>query len=230
MRAEIWDPVPTSDIISTLSTTSATSLAWPSSHTKGSGLWYLGSATGLLVLSNIPGSPPLGCAYWERGWRHLLTPPISIKRGAWTLMSAISPTLTLKTFDLIMVMSFTITSIIAFAPHIILISIFISCIAQWQRIAAFGSLWPLNYHLQLSSMFSQIHDVIPSNWASLTHRLPTQAWPPTQTQPFRLLSQVEGTLSLVHHTSSARNHASACEVHEKDDLSGASGFHLHSTS
>ena len=40
VRAEIWDPVSTSTIVSTPFTTHIASLAQPSSHTKGSGLCY----------------------------------------------------------------------------------------------------------------------------------------------------------------------------------------------
>ena len=38
------------------------SLTWPISCTKGLGLWYPGSAIGFSVLTDVPGSPPCGCA------------------------------------------------------------------------------------------------------------------------------------------------------------------------
>ena len=57
------------------STTTIASLAWPGNHAKESRLWYLGSAARLLVLTYIPGSPPLACATWGAGWRCPLAPP-----------------------------------------------------------------------------------------------------------------------------------------------------------
>ena len=53
--------------------------------------------------------------------------------------------------------------------------------------------------------------------------LPAQVCPPTQTQPYGLLSWVEGTLSLGHQTDSAWNCPTACKAHERHDLSGAFG-------
>ena len=118
-----WDQVSTSAIISTPSTTTIASLAWPSSHTKDQGCdtqimlpgcWYLLTSLALhhLVVH-------LGGA----GWRCPLPPLISVQRGAQTLMSSMSQTLTSKTFDPIVVMSLVFLSIVALTPGIMLISI-----------------------------------------------------------------------------------------------------------
>ena len=60
--------------------------------------------------------------------------------------------------------------------------------------------------------------------------LSPQVCPPADTQPFGLLSWVEGTLSLGHYACSTWNHATACKAHEIDNLSGASGLCPNSTS
>ena len=39
---------------------------------KELGLWYLGSAIGLCILTNVPGSPPPGSLSWGAGWMCLL--------------------------------------------------------------------------------------------------------------------------------------------------------------
>ena len=82
-----------------------------------------------------------------------------------------------------------------------------------------------------------VQSVISTLWCHLSpmtelisFRLPLQVWPLTQSQPFGLLSWVEGTLSLGHHTGSTSNCPAACEAHETDDLSGASALCSHSIS
>ena len=73
-----------------------------------------------------------------------------------------------------MVMSLMTFSIIAFTPHIILISILISYIAQWSQIAACSSMWPPNCHMQLHNLFSQTCNVIsPPPTELLLLRLPS---------------------------------------------------------
>ena len=61
VRAEIWDPLSSSAVVSNSSTTTIAPLAQPGTHSKGSGLQYPDSIMSLLVLTNIPCSPPLGC-------------------------------------------------------------------------------------------------------------------------------------------------------------------------
>ena len=78
VRADIWDPVSTSAVVSTPTTTTTASLAQPVSHTMGLGLWYWGSATSTFTLTDVPASPLPGCASWGAGWRWSQLPPVSI--------------------------------------------------------------------------------------------------------------------------------------------------------
>ena len=61
-------------------------------------------------------------------------------------------------------------------------------------------------------------------------RLPPWVSPFALTQPYGLLSWVEGTLSSGHHTSSTWNHATACKANERGDPLSVFEPHLHSAS
>ena len=76
---------------------------------------------------------------------------------------------TMKTLHPIMVTSLTIISVVAFTPHISFISIPISFIPQWLRVAGYGLLWSLNHHSQLWDLSSQTHNVIFSLHLSKSH-------------------------------------------------------------
>ena len=81
--------------------------------------------------------------------------------------------------------------------------------------------------LSLRTVQSVVSD-LKCHFSSLTELislgLPPKVCPPAQTQPFRLLSQVEGKLSLGHHTGSTWNYTTSCEAHERGNLSVASGL------
>ena len=97
-------------------------LAEPSSCTKGSGLWYLDSASSVLVFTNVPSSPP-GCMSQGEGWRHLLPPPDFHLKECSDTYELNVPNPHIKKFDTILVMPLTIISVVALTPGIILISI-----------------------------------------------------------------------------------------------------------
>ena len=216
VRAESWDPVSTSALVSTPSTTTIASLAWLSSHTKGSGLWYQGSA-GLLVHTDVPGSPPLDCVSLGAGWSHLLpSPNFHLK----TLTSPISPTLILKTFDPIMVMSLMIVLIVALTPRIMLISIIIPYTSWLLRVTGCGPPWPLHHHSQLCNLLSDWHCHPSHPTAPISLILP----PGSVLLLLQLLSQVEGTLSFGHQKGSAWNHATACKIHERGNPFNIIGY------
>ena len=87
-------------------------------------------------------------------------PPISIYRGAQTLTSLMSPTLTLKTFDPISVICLTIILIVALTPGIMLISITMPYTSWLLRVTGCDSLWPLHCHSHLHNLLSQTHNAV----------------------------------------------------------------------
>ena len=70
IKVETWDPVSTSAIVSTPTTTTVTLLEWPISHTKGLGLWYPCPEGDFPRLNCILDSPLL-CCMLGAGWRCL---------------------------------------------------------------------------------------------------------------------------------------------------------------
>ena len=116
-------------------------------------------------------------------------------------------------------MSLTIISNIAFNPHIIVISILISYIAQWLKVAVCGSLWPLIHPLQPSNLvLSKSQCYLSPSTEPISLGLPPWICPPAHPQPFGLQPQVQGIFSLGYHTGSTWNCATVCNTHERDSL------------
>ena len=157
-------------------------------------------------------------------------PPISIWRGSWTPTSLMSPTLTSKTFDPIMVTSLAVVSIVALAPCIMLVSITISYLLTvkgcWLWFSVVPALPLTDVQFALSDLW--YHPSPPTELISL--RLPPKDHPLALTQPYWLLSWVNGTLSLGHHKGSTWNCTTACKVHERGDSLSVFEPCSHSTS
>ena len=131
------------------------------------------------------------------------------------------PALTLKTFDPITVASLMIILNVAFNPHIIFDSYSHSHFLHFPMVEGCWMQFLVASELQLATaqfILSDLQYHLSPVTELISLRLPPLFCPSAQTQPYRLLSWVEGTLSSGHHTESSWNHATACEAHEREYL------------
>ena len=93
-------------------------------------------------LLDVPGSPPPGCACLKGGRLQVSTtsPSTSISRSAQTLPGPMSPSLMDETFYPTESTFFITILTVAIAPCAVLVSISISSIPQWLRVARCNSL------------------------------------------------------------------------------------------
>ena len=106
-----------------------------------------------------------------------------------------SPTLTLKTFDPIAVISLVIVFFVALTPSIMLIFITIPYISQLLKVTVCSSLWPCTTtHSCGNCSIRLIMPSFTSNWAYLIWTLSTLAL----TQPYGLVHYPHIIIKVVH--------------------------------